>query len=209
MSASPRPVVAAFDFDGTVSTRDNVLPYLRRVAGTGRMLSTAIATAPQLVAAQFIDERRDVAKVAVTRRIFAGREVAAVAGISDSFATKVIARHLVPKMIERIEWHRSQSHRVLFVSASLNVYLEEIGRRLGVDATLATELAVVDGHYSGEVSGPNVRRAEKVVRLDAWLAAEGLAHAEVWAYGDSRGDTELLRRADYAFWVKRGVWNPA
>ena len=29
-------VVAAFDFDGTLSNRDNFVPFLRRVAGTGR-----------------------------------------------------------------------------------------------------------------------------------------------------------------------------
>ena len=31
---APRDVVAAFDFDGTLSDRDNVVPFLRRVAGT-------------------------------------------------------------------------------------------------------------------------------------------------------------------------------
>ena len=52
------------------------------------------------------------------------------------------------------------------------------------------------------VSSPNCRAAEKVRRLDAWLAASGLRDATVWAYGDSNGDRELLARADHPLFVK-------
>ena len=40
------------------------------------------------------------------------------------------------------------------------------------------------------------------MRLDAWLGARGLGNAELWAYGDSAGDRELLARADHATHVR-------
>ena len=50
-------------------------------------------------------------------------------------------------------------------------------------------------------SGCNCRAAEKRRRLEQWLEEQRWVHAEVWAYGDSAGDRELLARADHAVWV--------
>jgi HAD superfamily hydrolase (TIGR01490 family) len=97
-------------------------------------------------------------------------------------------------MVERLGWHRSQGHEVVVVSASFTDYLRPVADRLGVDAVLATELEVVDGRLTGRLAGANVRGAEKVRRLETWLGDEP---AELWAYGDSSGDRELLARADH------------
>ena len=61
---------------------------------------------------------------------------------------------------------------------------------------------MADSRYLGALAGDNCRGPEKVVRLRTWLAAEGLDDAELWAYGDSKGDTELLGAASHAIWVK-------
>ena len=56
--------------------------------------------------------------------------------------------------------------------------------------------------FADGLDGANCRAAEKVRRLDAWLAERRLQDATVWAYGDSAGDRELLARADHPFLVK-------
>ena len=81
------------------------------------------------------------------------------------------------------------------MSASLGVYLETVGRLLGVDAVLSTELEVdAAGTCTGRMLGGNCRGAEKARRLRAYLQSDDV---EVWAYGDSAGDTELLAMADH------------
>src|SRR4030095_4423740 len=65
-------VVAAFDFDKTISTRDNVVPFLRAVVGRTRLTRALLALGPRLVRAALNDERRDAAKVALVRRTLAG-----------------------------------------------------------------------------------------------------------------------------------------
>jgi phosphatidylglycerophosphatase C len=59
-----------------------------------------------------------------------------------------------------------------------------------------------DGRLTGELASPNVRREEKVRRLEAWLGDDG--PVELWAYGDSDGDRELLARADHPVRVRGG-----
>jgi phosphatidylglycerophosphatase C len=109
-------------------------------------------------------------------------------------------------MRRRLEWHRRAGHRLVIVSASPTIYLETAGRLLGVDAVLATELEVDgNGRLTGRLSRPNCRGAEKALRLQAWLESAGRAPSgrprELWAYGDSAGDGEMLALADVAVWV--------
>jgi phosphatidylglycerophosphatase C len=191
---SSERVVAAFDFDKTVSTRDNVVPFLRAAIGAPRLLWALVRTSPRLVAATLSDRKRDAAKAALIRRTLTGYDSTLLADVAARFADDVVEGHLRADVVERIEWHRRQGHELVLVSASLAPYLDVIGTHLGFDAVLATELAVGDDRrLTGELAGPNVRRTEKVRRLDEWL--EGRP-AFVWAYGDSSGDRELLTRAD-------------
>ena len=95
----------------------------------------------------------------------------------------------------RLEWHQARQHEIVIVSASLGVYLETVGRLLGVDAVLSTELEVdAAGTCTGRMLGGNCRGAEKARRLRAYLQSDDV---EIWAYGDSAGDTELLAMADH------------
>lgn len=184
--------VAAFDFDGTLSTRDNVVPFLRFVGGPWQLIRALLRAAPALVTG-----RRDLAKAHAARIVFAGRAVDSVDRQGAAFATDVVLHHMHEETVQRAAWHRSQGHELVIVSASFTAYLDPIAEQLGFDAVLATRLEVgPDGMLTGRLLGANVRGAEKVRVLDAWL---GTDPAIVWAYGDSGGDRELLARADHAY----------
>jgi phosphatidylglycerophosphatase C len=192
--------VAAFDFDGTLSDRDNVGPFLRAAVGMPKLAAALAVITPRLVVAAVDDRRRDAAKAALVRRTLTGYDVDELTHVADRFAARVVRKHLRADAVERAEWHRGQGHELVIVSASLTVYLEPIAARLGFDAALGTDLEVGrDGNLTGALAGPNVRRAEKARRLDAWLGQS----AFVWAYGDSTGDRELFERADRAIRVGR------
>src|SRR2546423_6000604 len=98
-------VVAAFDFDKTVSTRDNVIPFLRAAVGAPRLVWALARTSPRLAAAAFADRNRDAAKAALLRRTLKGFDEARLTEVSDSFADDVVARHLRADVVERVEWH--------------------------------------------------------------------------------------------------------
>ena len=102
-------------------------------------------------------------------------------------------------MADRLEWHRARGHRLALVSASLEVYLAPVAEQLAFDGVLATSLEVDDaGRLTGHLEGANVRRQEKAARLGEWLATElDGAGYELWAYGNSAGDRELLAMADH------------
>jgi HAD superfamily hydrolase (TIGR01490 family) len=189
-------VVAAFDFDGTLSPRDNFVPFLRRFAGNSAAARGFATAALQVARTGRANWSRNALKAAVLRELVAGRDSADLDASARAFADEVVRGHLRAEAVERAQWHRDQGHGIVIVSASLAAYLRPIADELSFDAVLATELEVDhDGRLTGRMVGENVRGLEKVRRLDSWLDG---ATPFVWAYGDSSGDRELWARADRA-----------
>jgi phosphatidylglycerophosphatase C len=189
--------VAAFDFDGTLIARDSFLPFLIQVVGHRVLGRTLMLSGPALVRA-FGAGQRDATKAALLARLLKGYPHDELRVKGEDYS-RVLESRIRPAMTQRIAWHREEGHRLVIVSAALAVYLEPLGRRLEFDAVLATGLEVgEDARLTGRLQGPNVRRGEKAVRLREWLRTSiGDRPWELWAYGDSVGDRELLAMAQH------------
>jgi HAD superfamily hydrolase (TIGR01490 family) len=199
VSDVPR-VVAAFDFDGTLSRRDTLVPFLVDVVGRARVARALASDAPRIAAMTVGRADRDAAKARLVERVLAGVAHADVAARGHAYAQRVVEHGLRPQTVARLRWHRSQGHDIVIVSASLDAYLHDIAGLLGVDALLCTTLEVVDGVVTGALTGGNCRGPEKATRLRNWLDGDTVT---LWAYGDSSGDHELLALADQAVYVTR------
>jgi phosphatidylglycerophosphatase C len=192
-----RPVVAAFDLDGTLTRRDTLLPFLARLRGRHRLAAALGAHGWSLARMAAGREDRDALKdrflLGLLRGLPAGEVAAAGATYADRLA---VAGRFRPAVLDRFRAHGEAGHRVLVVSASPEVYVGPLARLLGAEDALATRLAAAaDGRLTGLLDGANCRGDEKVRRLDAWLAEAGLGDARVVAYGDSASDAPLLARA--------------
>lgn len=197
--------IAAFDFDGTLTRRDTLLPFLVWSCGARRVAQAVAVAAPGAARARVSRleqelHHRDVTKVALVRQLFGGREASWLAERGEEFAHTLDAR-LRPSMVDRLDWHRGRGHELVIVSASLAAYLKPFAARQGVDHVIAVEPAVGDdGRLTGELAHPNVRGAEKERRLRRWFG--DAVPVELWAYGNSSGDRELLAMADHATWIR-------
>jgi phosphatidylglycerophosphatase C len=191
-----RPV-AAFDFDGTLTRRDSLLPFLMKVSSPALTVSALALSWARPPDAPGVD-RRDRIKSRVLHRLLAGRNAAAFEAAGHHYASRLEER-LRPSMVETLRSHEARGHETILVSASLAVYLRPLGQLLGIDAVHAVEMETIDGHLTGAMLGPNCRGPEKVARLRAWEA--GRPASPLWAYGDSRGDRELLALSDHPTWM--------
>ncbi|MHB1533276.1 MAG: HAD family hydrolase [Acidimicrobiales bacterium] len=188
-----RPGVAAFDFDGTLVGGDSLAPFLIRLLGRPRFGQILARSGPPMLAAYRVGGR-DASKAALLVRAVAGLESRQVAAVGEAYGAG-LARRVRPDMAARLAWHGDQGHRRVLISASLSAYLEPFGRQAGFDEVIATRLEVDEtGRLTGRILGANVRGAEKAARLVSLL---GPVPVELWAYGDSAGDRELLAMADH------------
>jgi phosphatidylglycerophosphatase C len=197
-----RRQVAAFDFDGTLSRRDSLGPFLELVCGRKQLYREFALRAPVLAGIAVGIGDRDAEKERLVGRMLGGRTAASVRELGTQYAQSLFEGDaLRPDMLEQVAWHRAEGHDIVIVSASIDAYLDPLAPLLGVDDVLCTRLGVgPDGLLDGTLEGGNVRGPEKVRRVQAWL---GDGPVELWAYGDSAGDRELLAAADHAHKVGR------
>jgi phosphatidylglycerophosphatase C len=204
--AADKPGVAAFDFDGTLARKDTFVPFLMTACGRSRVALSAAACIGRTRSRD-----RDELKVALVGRLFRGWSRSRLDDLGRAYAAR-LPTLLRPELVERVTWHRDQGHAIVIVSASLAVYLRPLAADLGIDDVLAVEMVADEaGVLTGAVvGGANTRGPLKAQRLRAWLDARyGVGTpVELWAYGDSAGDEELLAAADHPTWIGKRATTP-
>src|SRR5262249_48889542 len=136
---------------------------------------------------------RERLKEALLAALLGGREEDELRRRAAGWAASRLPGVVRPAALGRPRGHRTRGHRAGLVSASLEILLEPWARAAGIDDVLATGMEVRDGRLTGRLAGPNCYGGEKVARLRALLG--DLDAVELYAYGDSRGDRELLATA--------------
>ena len=191
--------VYAFDFDGTVTTRDTLLLFIRHVFGLPRMVLGFALNLPWLFLMRLGLYDNGKTKQRVFSHFFRGMTEQRFNDLCRSFAAarRAVLRPEMSALLKRLHDDRAD---VVVVSASVVNWV----RPFFPDATVTvvgTEVEIADGCLTGRFSTPNCYGGEKVRRL---LAVR--PHRDSYrlvAYGDSRGDRELLAFADVAYYKQK------
>jgi phosphatidylglycerophosphatase C len=191
-----RATVAVFDFDGTITRRDSTVAFCLAVVPVWRLGPALLVRAPLLAGYGLRMVPRTRLKESLLTAFFRGADEGELRRRAATWAVRDLPGMVRPAALARLRWHQSQGHRVVVASASLEIFLEPWARAVGVRDVVATRLEVSDGRLTGRIAGRNCYGAEKVDRLRALLG--DLAGFELHAYGDSRGDRELLAAAQHA-----------
>ena len=205
----PPAAVAAFDFDGTLTRRDTLLPFLARGLGWPRFLLALLQCSPWLAGYALRRVRNDVAKARLLRAALSGRTLVEMDDWTTRWLAEDFAGQLQDWPMARLAWHRQAGHCCVLVSASPDIYLQRVARQLGFDGLICTEMEVQGDCLTGRMLTPNCHGEQKVLRLQAWLSArfggESAQAMTLYAYGDTAGDKPMLRLARHA-WYRGQPW---
>ena len=196
-------VIAAFDFDGTLTKRDTFMPFLARGLGWPRFLLALLKCLPWLAAFALRLTPNHVAKQKLMLATLKNKTTAQMNDWTSRWLTQDFPGQLQSWTMARLAEHQQQGHCCVMVSASPDIYLKRVAQQLGFDALLCTEMAVVDGRLTGLMKTPNCHGEQKVLRLKAWMVERFGADPEgatLYAYGDTSGDKPMLRMAAHAFY---------
>ncbi|AIY42156.1 Phosphoserine phosphatase [Collimonas arenae] len=203
--AQSQDIVVAFDFDGTISTSDSLRDFVRHAVGPGRFTLGLISASPWLLGMLLGLCDRASAKARFLAVTLAGTTQPALEEMARHYAETRLPLLVRPDMAARIREHRQRGHRLVLVSASPALYLKYWASSAGFDTVLATELEFRDGRFTGRLASPNCWGPQKVQRLQQWFG-DNPPHS-LYAYGDSRGDREMLALADHA-WLRGSIVMP-
>ena len=191
--------IAAFDFDGTLTTRDSFLAFIKFACGTVSYYTGLLRYAPQLLLMLLHLYPNWKAKERVFAHFFKGWQYSWFKALGEEFSSELDTMRNEPT-IQRLQEHVERGDTIYVISASLPEWVEPWCSKLGVKHVLATEVEVdEDGRLTGRFKTPNCHGQEKVNRLQQVEPDREQYH--LTAYGDSRGDRELLAFADEAIHV--------
>lgn len=199
-----RHKVYIFDFDGTLTTRDTLLLFIRFVCGRWGFVAVFLRYAPLLVLMKLKLYPNWRIKQKVFAHCFGGMTTETFNDYCCSFARKYGSCVLRPKGFATVRKALDEGATVMIVSASVDnwvrPFFDDILTTLSnptAFVVLGTEVEAIDGILTGQFKSRNCYGAEKVRRLSAQLPAPR-EDCYIVAFGDSRGDKEMLQYADEA-----------
>lgn len=189
--------IVFFDFDGTLTRRDTLFPFLKFLVGVRRFYLYIFLLTPVLIAYGLGLLKNDVAKKIVIR-LFINRfsqEKLFIKG--REFSKTRLDELLRPEGISILKQHLVAGDICVLVSASLDLYLMPWAEKQGFSHILTTQ-------YIGgkKIIGRNCYGAEKVNRIKKSQLHNTQNHRI--AYGNSKGDYPMLQWADVGYLWRRG-----
>lgn len=196
-SKYPLGKVYAFDFDGTLTRRDTLIEFIRFAKGDKAFLLCFLRYSPLLVLMKLGLYPNWKAKQRVFSHCFRGMAVDTFNSLCSRFARDK-ARLMRPKGMKKLREVLAEGGKVVVVSASVNNWVEPFFADIGGVYVVGTMVEEREGVLTGRFLTKNCYGEEKVTRL-LQLFPE---RTQYWltAYGDSRGDFELLDFANESYY---------
>ena len=191
--------VWVFDFDGTITQCDSLLAFIRFACGNCRFIGGFLLYSPLLVLMKLRLYPNWKVKQKVFSHFFRGKAIPEFDALCRSFVEKKPSL-IRPEAVRKMDEGRQQGAQVMIVSASIDNWVQPFFPSVTV---LGTRIEVVEGRLTGRFLTKNCYGAEKVNRLREVLVAPREEYYIV-AFGDSRGDKELLAYADKGYFKPFG-----
>jgi HAD superfamily hydrolase (TIGR01490 family) len=104
---------------------------------------------------------------------------------------------ILPAAQKLIEHHRQRGDTLLIITATNNFITTPIAKKLGIPHLIATEAEMIDGLYTGKVTGTPSYQQGKVERLKDWLRTQNQTLTGSYFYSDSHNDLPLLNMVEH------------
>ena len=113
------------------------------------------------------------------------------------FVNEQILPIITQKSRNLLKEHREKGDYLLIITATNLFVTAPIAKELDVDDIIATEPEMINGAYTGKISGIASFQGGKVQRLTDWLEEKDLSLQGSYFYSDSRNDLPLLELVDH------------
>ena len=199
-SITMREHIFAFDFDGTLTYKDSFLALCIFKAGKIKFFRAIIRFFPHIIAMIFSLCSASKTKEKIFAYFFAGMSLSDFNNLCADFA-KSRVDFIRQEGLNAVNF-ACKSGKCLIVSASAKNWIAPFFDFLIPDNSilyLTTELETDENNIlTGRFSGKNCKGSEKVRRIKAIFPNR--SEYTLIAYGDSRGDKEMLAEADESFY---------
>lgn len=181
--------IAFFDFDGTITTKDTLLEFIKFRKGSLGFYSGFGLHLPWLVLMKTGVLGNQEVKERMLTWFFKNETLSSFQESCKAFSEKVIPSLVRPGAWSEFERLEKEGYQLVIVSASPDHWIEGFARQIRADL-IATRLEIKDDKLTGRIQGRNCYGVEKVARIREKYDLAAYEH--ILAYGDSSGDLPML-----------------
>ena len=188
------PTAAFFDLDKTILAKSSSFVfakpfYKEGLIGRTDVMRSAYAQFMFLTSGADHDQMESMRKY--MSELVTGWDVAKVQAIVSETLDTIVDPLVYQEAVDLIKMHKAQGHHVVVISSSGTDVVEPIAARLGADIAIGTQVEIVDGKYTGEITfyAYGDGKAEAMQQL---AAEHGYILSECFAYSDSQTDIPML-----------------
>ena len=181
--------IAFLDFDGTITTKDSLLEFIKYCKGHTAFYLGFLLHAPFLIAYKLGVISNQRAKEMILRHFFAKMTVGEFAACCEGFVRDIAPSLIRPKAAKEITKLKEAGAEVVVVSASPINWVGKWSESMKLPC-IATNLVVRDNRITGNIDGKNCYGLEKVRRIKEAYDLE--SYSSVYCYGDTPGDKPML-----------------
>jgi phosphatidylglycerophosphatase C len=194
--------LAVFDFDGTITHKDSFFRFLEYIHGRSTLFFKMFSLIPVLFSYKRGIIDNNTTKERILAAFFRNMYYDALEEKAKRYVDQIIPSLLKSSAMDKLQWHKESGHRVVLLSASLEIYLDIWAKQHDIEC-IATKMEVIDGKITGRYIGKNCYGEEKLKRLKEQIELQD--YTCIYGYGDSLGDREFLEICDkkhYQYFVK-------
>ena len=192
--------LVVFDLDGTISRHDTLLAYMLGFLGRNpQRWPRIILWLPAMVRFTLGNPDRGVLKSALMRAALGGCSRAKLDAWTNRYVSELLTGGVFADAVSMVAEHRAKQDVLVLMSASPDLYVPEIARRLGFTETICTGVRWRGERFDGALTTPNRQGAEKALCFESLRARyPGLATI---VYANSATDFDHLELADEAWLI--------
>ena len=109
--------------------------------------------------------------------------------------------YIYPRLsLESLKWMkklRMKGYKIILISSTLDFILDYLAEKLGADGAVGSTMELVDGKFTGRISGIYPFYDGKVQALEKYFKNKKIDYANSYGFGDSGADIPLLSSLGY------------
>jgi len=183
-----------FDLDDTLIAGDTEGEWVKFMIDNGLVKDESFLEKMAIFTGNYRNGRLDIYE-------YSNFLLGPISGISEldlKEKVKEFSKKVVEKLSDVTTYNLLKSHasdECVITSGTLSFLVKEISNGLGVEHFFGTDAEIVNGSYTGKVSGRPNFSEEKVRRIKNWIGDRSFE--DIYAYSDSIHDLALLEFSNF------------
>lgn len=191
--------LALFDFDGTLYPKDSFTGFIFFTFPKHHIVTRGLKILPWIMAYYLGLYPAHAMRPRLFQSMFKGIAADIPQRLAPTYAQKII-KELDQDLLQQLYLHQQRGDHVVLVSASVDLYLAPICELLNIEL-ICTQTEISNGILSGNYNSKDCSCEQKKLRV---LEKYNLDHYhQIYAYGNSHEDLEMLSLTDQHFMVGR------